>query len=99
MSDFSKYAVMDLRLVLLRCLKDQPAYSANDSILQHEAQRFGLNRSRDVIKNELRWLADMGAVKLQDLGAVLVAKLTQRGQDHVEGLTQIEGVNKPSPEA
>ncbi len=99
MSEFSKFAIMDLRLVLLRCLKTQPAYQGNDNILQHEAKYFGLNRSRDVIKNELRWLAEMGAVKLDDLGSVLVATLTRRGLDHVEGLATIEGVNKPSPEA
>jgi hypothetical protein len=99
MSNFAKYAVMDLRLVLLRCLLAQPAYKANDSILQFEAKAFGLERSRDVIRNELRWLSEVDAVKLEDLGAVLVATLTRRGQEHVQGLTQIEGVNKPSPEA
>jgi hypothetical protein len=99
MTNYSDYAIKDLRLVLLRCLKAQPAFQANDSILQHEAKTFGLHRSRDLIKNELRWLADMGAVKLKDLDAVLVATLLRRGLDHVEGLTTIEGVNPPSPEA
>jgi hypothetical protein len=100
MSNFAKYAIMDLRLVLLRCLKVQPAFTCNDSILQHEAKHFGLDRKRDTIKSELRWLAEMGAVKLQEVGEdILVATLTRRGDEHVQGLTQIEGVNKPSPEA
>jgi hypothetical protein len=99
MSNFSKYAIMDLRLVLLRCLKMQPAFKGNDSILQHEARAFGLDRSRDIIRNELRWLAEVDAVKLQEVGPVLVATLTLRGSEHEAGLTQIEGVNKPSPEA
>jgi hypothetical protein len=99
MSDYAKYAIMDLRLVLLRCLAAQQAYRGNDSILQFEAKSFGLERSRDVIRNELRWLNQMEAVKLEDIGPVLVATLTRRGLEHVQGLTTIEGINKPSPEA
>lgn len=98
MNSFAKHALMDLRLVLLRCLLAQPAYKANDSILQYEARSYGLERSRDVIRNELRWLSEVDAVKLDDLGPVLVSTLTRRGQEHVQGLTVIEGVNRPSPE-
>jgi hypothetical protein len=99
MSKFHQYATRDLRLVLLRCLDAQQAFTGNDSILQHEAKSFGLERSRDVIRNELRWLAEVQAVKLQDVGPVLIATLTRRGHEHVHGLTQIEGINQPSPEA
>jgi hypothetical protein len=99
MSDFAQYKVMDLRLVLLRCLGAQQAYRGNDSILQHEVRIFGLEYSRDVIRNELRFLSEVKAVKLHEVGSVLVATLTRRGHEHVQGLTVIEGINQPSPEA
>ncbi len=96
---YSDYLKRDLRLVLLRSLADQPGYVANDRILQIEANRFGLERSRDVIRAELRWLDEVGAVRLTDAGSVMVARLSRRGLEHVQGLTEIEGINKPSPEA
>lgn len=99
MSGYQTFQIMDLRLTLLRSLKDQPAYTANDRILQVEAQTFGLIQSRDVIRAELRWLSEVGAVSLKTAGSVMVATLTRRGHDHVAGLTVIEGVNRPSPEA
>ncbi len=99
MTSFSEYATKDLRLVLLRCLASQTAYVGNDAVLQHEIEVFGLKRSRDVIRAELRWLAEIKAITLKDAGAVFVATLTRRGHEHVQGLTEIEGINKPSPEA
>ena len=99
MTNFSDYATKDLRLVLLRCLAEQTAYVGNDLVLQHEVQAHGLSRSRDVIRTELRWLSEVGAITLKDAGPVFVATLTLRGHEHVKGLTQIEGINKPSPEA
>ncbi len=97
--EYREFAQRDLRLVLLRCLAAQPGYRGNESILQSEARAFGLERSRDVIRNELRWLAEVGVVRIEEVGSVIVAKLLRRGKEHVDGLTEIEGVNKPSPEA
>lgn len=94
---YSDYAIRDLRLVLLRSLEKQPKYTASEVILQKEAEAFGHSRSRDHIRNELRFLADVGAVRAIEESGYMIATLTRRGQDHVEGLAEIEGVNKPSP--
>ncbi len=97
MTDFSDFARRDLRLTILKALAAQPGYTANENILQHEARAVGLNRTREVIRTEMRYLADVGAVEVTEFGSVMIAKLRARGQDHVSGLTVIDGVNLPSP--
>jgi hypothetical protein len=94
---FRDHAIRDLRLVLLRELADQPSYTCNEVILQRVAQSFGHNRTRDAIRAELRFLADIGAIRNVEEGDYMIATLTRRGHDHVEGLAVIEGVSKPSP--
>ena len=95
--DYNEFATRDLRLVLLRSLAAAHAYTANETVLQMEAMAFGHKRTRDVIRTELKFLKDIGAVKLQMQDPLMVAELTRRGHDHVEGLAELEGVNTPSP--
>lgn len=99
MTDFAEFSLRDLRLILLKTLARQPGYRANEVILQYEARSFGIERSRDVIRGELRYLSEISAVKIEEAGSVMVATLRRRGHDHVAGMHQLEGVNKPSPEA
>ena len=96
---YSEFTNRDLRLVLLRSLSKHPAFSANEVILQSEAEAFGHSRSRDAIRTELHYLEEMGAVVLKEAGSVLVATLALRGSEHVRGLAIIEGINQPSPGA
>ena len=95
--NYGEYAIRDLRLVLLRALARQPRYTANEAILQKEAEAFGHSRSRDAIRNELRYLSGVSAVRLVEESGYIIATLTRRGHDHAEGLAEVEGVNKPSP--
>lgn len=96
---YHEYASRDLRLVLLKALSKHPAYSANEVILQGEAETFGHARSRDAIRTELRFLAEVGAVILKEAGTVLVATLSLRGLEHTKGTAVLEGINQPSPGA
>lgn len=95
---YSEFDRRQLRLTLLQSLNDQPQYRANEVILQNEARQFGFERSRDVIRQELRFLEQIGAVKLEKAGPVMVATLKLQGQEHVKGLTELEGVEPPAAE-
>ena len=95
--DYRQHVVRDLRLVILKELTHQPAYTLNEVILQKVAASFGHNRTRDAIRNELRYLADVGAVHLVEEAGYMIATLSRRGQDHVQGLAEIEGVARPTP--
>ncbi len=88
-----------LRLCLLRFLEGAPAYRANSSILQGEAERFGLAATRDQVKAELAWLDEQGLVHKEDLVGLVVAQLTERGLDVSMGRAGCPGVRKPSPRA
>lgn len=92
---FSDYMRRDIRLVVLRILADMPAYRANSSVLTVALDRFGHATSRDQVKTELHWLAEQGLLTVEDIGAVLVATITERGSDVARGRAQVPGVARP----
>jgi hypothetical protein len=87
----------DARLIIVRELAAQPGYSLNEALLSETLQSFGITRSRDWLRDELRALAELGAVTVTEIGTVKVAVLTNKGLDHVERRIVIEGIKRPSP--
>jgi hypothetical protein len=85
------------RLIILRELYAQGNYALNDSLLQSTLESFGISKSRDWIRDELRWLDDVGAIARTTQGTVVVARLLAKGIEHVERRLLIEGVKRPSP--
>lgn len=85
----------DMRLVLLRLLCEMPAYRANSSVLAGMLHRLGHAPSRDQVKTELRWLEEQGLLTLEEAESVLVATLTERGQDVAERRAVVPGVARP----
>lgn len=86
----------EARLIVLRTLADDPAGSSNSSVLQTALEAWGIAKSRDWVHAEIRWLEDVGAVRAETMGSVLLVTLTQRGLDHVERRATIDGVKRPS---
>jgi hypothetical protein len=99
MSDFRQYIAADVRLIILRELAVQPDYRLNETLLLRVLETFGHRKSRDYLRDQLRWLEEMGAVTLTEAGTVMIAELTRRGRDHVERRVVVEGIARPSPEA
>jgi hypothetical protein len=88
----------EARLVALRLLSEQSDRRLNSSLLRDElAERWAINRTRDWLHVQLRFLADIGAVHVTEAGSVLIAEITQRGLDHVERRIVLDGVKRPSP--
>ena len=87
----------EARLIMLRELAAQGNYSANESLLQATLESYGIAKSRDWVRDELRRLEDLGAVRITVMGSVIVATATMKGIDHVEHRLLIEGVKRPSP--
>jgi len=94
-SKFQDFLRQDQRLVILRLLAEMPAYSSNSSVLCMALERFGHAISRDQVKTELHWLAENGLVEITDMEAVLVAHLTERGQDVAAARAVVPGVKRP----
>ncbi|AHL34744.1 hypothetical protein CD58_18400 [Pseudomonas brassicacearum] len=95
MTPYADYLRHDMRLVILRLLVEMPGYRANSSVLNTALDNFGHTASRDQVKTELQWLAEQGAVTLADIGPVLVATLTERGQDIAAGRARVPGIKRP----
>jgi hypothetical protein len=93
--NFAEYLRHDIRLVILRVLVELPAYRANSSVLTMALERFGHAATRDQVKTELRWLEEQGLLSVEDIGAVLVATLTERGSDVACGRAKVPGVARP----
>ncbi|KRP97472.1 hypothetical protein TX25_06085 [Pseudomonas lactis] len=95
MTPYSDFIRQDVRLVLLRLLVEMTAYRANSSVLTMALDSYGHTLSRDQVKTELHWLAEQGALTLQDVGPVFVATLSERGQDIAAGRTRVPGIKRP----
>ncbi|MHA4952230.1 ArsR family transcriptional regulator [Acinetobacter pittii] len=94
---FENHLKEEMRLVILRLLNELPSYRGNSSTLHSGLNHWGLSFSRDQVKTELYWLKEQGCVEVEmDNPAVVVVKLTERGQDVVEGRARIHGIKRPS---
>lgn len=95
---FAQIVNEDARLIILKALNMQPGGQLNETLIDEALQSFGHNRTRDWVRQQLKWLADMGAVVLEEPGSVFVATLTRAGLDHIERKAFLEGVKIPRPE-
>lgn len=95
--NYEEHMTHDARLVMLKELARQADGRMNEVILERVLDVFGHRRSRDWIRTQLRKLEELGAVRLDEVGTVMVATLTRAGLDHVERRSFIEGVARPSP--
>ena len=90
----------DRRLVLLRLLSEQPGYRANSSNLHAGLYSLGIAASRDDVTTDLHWLKDQSLVRLESLPEVpdlVIATITTRGEDVVNGIAIVPGVRRPGP--
>lgn len=88
----------EARLIVLRTLAEQSDRRLNSSLLQADlAERWGIAKSRDWLHEQLRYLADIGAATVTEMGSVRIAELTAKGLDHVERRIVLAGVKRPSP--
>lgn len=85
------------RLAILRAISEQSDQRWNSVQLREDLElRSAINKPREWVHDELRWLAEMGAVTLSEHANVLIAMLTQKGLDHLSGRIAISGVAGPA---
>ncbi len=98
MSNMERIIREEARLVVLRELDAQADGRLNSALLQGVLQGYGITKSRDWLHEELRMLADIGAIHIAEIATVRIAEITSKGRDHVERRIVLEGVKRPSPE-
>lgn len=90
----------EARLIVLKELQAQPDGRLNSSLLVDVLGTFGITKSREWLHDELRQMAEIGAIIVREIGSVRIAELTTKGADHVARRIVIEGIKRPSmPEA
>ena len=96
MAAYSEVVTADQRLRLLQMLESDPDRTHNADVLRAGLEATGhrgvaYRRVRDL----LDWLASEGLVALEDRGAVVLARLTERGEDVALGGSAVPGVARP----
>jgi len=96
LSGYPDHYRAEFRLVVLKAINDDPGKNMTDTRLYMLVLEFGFKVSREFLVNELRWLEEQSAVRLREVGTAVLAELCQAGSDHLERITFITGVLKPS---
>ena len=87
----------DVRLIILRALAEEPDGRLNSTMIMKLLESFAINRTREYVHTQLRWMETQAqAVHITQAGSILVAELTQQGEDHLSRKVVIEGINRPS---
>jgi len=86
----------DARLIILKELAQQVDGRMNEVGLQRVLDAFAVTRSREWVRTQMRKLAELDAVRVQEIGTVMIAELRSLGRNHVERREVIDGVTRPS---
>lgn len=95
-ADLAEAIAREARLRILQVLSEQTDGSLSDLLLKRTLDYYGYRRDRDWIRTQMRKLADLGAVTLNEAEDVLFATLAPAGRDHLEERSVIEGVLRPA---
>lgn len=93
---YQETIAQDGRLIVLRELNAQVDGQLNEASLRRVLDAYGIKRSRDWLVTQLNHLVQLDAVKLKELGEVVIASITPLGRDHVEERAVLGGVSRPS---
>lgn len=90
----------EARLTILKEL----AAESNKAISSERMRRYLLtflliDKPREWVEQQFQFLHDMGAVDIVPAGSVKIARLTERGEHHLQGIITIAGVLRPSTRA
>lgn len=97
---FADFHAGHVRLTILRLLVEAPGYAANDSVLAQLVNAMGLTSTRDQVRGHLAWLEEQLLVtRAKPAEGIVVATITERGNEVAAGRAIVDGVQRPSPGA
>ena len=94
--DYEEFLAQDRRLIILEKLAETSDRKLNDRLLVRYLDARAHNVSYEVVRTDIRFLASLGAVVRTEVGGLVVAEITQTGEDHLSGAQRLEGVERPS---
>jgi hypothetical protein len=99
MKDYTDYVAQDRRLVILRILRGIPERRANQYVLRTTLRSEAYDELVSTVTNDLSFLRKQGCVRLEELpSGVIVAVLTDLGDQAARGVVRSQGVAVPAVE-
>lgn len=95
---FAQHIQGAVRLKILQLLR-KSGVPINHETMQLALESMSMRLSSDQVKAELQWLADVHTITLMQVAHLMVADLTDRGNDVAKGLAQIPGIDLHVPGA
>lgn len=87
----------DARLFILKELSAQVDGHLNEIVLRRVLDmRYGIDRAREWVQTQLRWLEGMGVVEISGAGEILIGHITRPGRDFLAERTVIAGITPVS---
>ena len=94
--DFSRVVTKDQRLRLLQMLAQDSEGSHNQHVLRAGLEMAGHGGvTARQVRAILEWLESSGLDATEDVGSVIVARITERGEDVALGGSRYPGVANP----
>ncbi len=93
---YQRHIEEDARLVILKELAAQSDGRASSTILGHALDAFGHTRSPAWLLTQLAAMRELGAIETEEVGSVVIAKITKLGVNHCLRREQIVGIKQPS---
>ncbi|MEX2630017.1 MAG: ArsR family transcriptional regulator [Tistlia sp.] len=86
----------DRRREILRLLAADKHETASEDMIDRALDAMGMafRASRAQVRTDLTWLSEQGLLKLEDLGGLILATLTQYGHDVASGDAVVPGVSR-----
>ncbi|MDR2075629.1 MAG: hypothetical protein LBP61_01660 [Desulfovibrio sp.] len=99
MTDYADFLAKDRRLVILRILRGIPERRANQYVMRSALRGMGYDELVSTVSNDLAFLRKQGCVLLEELPPdILLATLTDLGDQAARGVVRIAGVAVPAVE-
>lgn len=99
MTELDDALAADARLIILRELARQLDARLNEVALARVLDVHGIKRTQAWLRTQLNALAELGAIRVEDLGTVKVATLRAAGRAHVDRRALLDSVAAPGDEA
>jgi hypothetical protein len=95
MSGQADYETQQLRRETLIIVRGASGKRANEHLVRRVLNDGAHAVSQDRVRTELAWLGEQGLVTVREIGGVMLATLTQRGSDVIDGSVETPGVEPP----
>lgn len=95
MSDFVQARAEGRRLRILMAISEENDKRLSDGIIKRKLDLWGWRYPIEVVKQDLRYLATVGAISIAEANDELAAELHELGRQHLVREMTIEGVEVP----